>query len=404
MSYQRVEKCRVCNNTNLVDIVDLGNHALAGVFPQSIDQEVPKMPLVLTKCHGLPYCCHLLQLAHTFDLTQMYGDNYGYRSGLNAHIVNHLQQKVERLLSLVDIDSTDLILDIGSNDGTTLSFYPNSIKLRVGIDPSATKFAEYYPKQVKFIPDFFKGSLFRNKYGDKKAKVITSYAMFYDLPDPVSFARDVAFILDEQGIWELEQSYMPAMLDQVSYDTICHEHLEYYGMRQIKWIMDQVDLDIIDVEFNSMNGGSFSVTVAHKGFSGPRWYEKVADVLHSEARYQFLEPFQFFACQIEEAKNTLVTALEDLKKAGKTVAALGASTKGNVILQYCQLDVSLIKVIGEINEDKFGKYTPGTFIPILPEDAVLAENPDYLLVLPWHLKTFFDTTNKYSPYSLVYPI
>lgn len=404
MKYKRIDRCRVCGNTNLEDVLDLGNHALAGVFPDAEDQPVPRMPLILTKCHGNDSCCQQLQLAHTFDPVQMYGDNYGYRSGLNMHIVTHLQEKVQSILATVDLRSDDLVLDIGSNDGTTLSFYPKHFKSLVGIDPTSKKFAGYYPDHVDVISDFFSKQLFKEKYGEEKAKVITSFAMFYDLPDPVGFAREVADVLDDQGIWVLEQSYMPTMLKRCSYDTICHEHLEYYGLRQIKWIMDRADLEIIDVSFSDMNGGSFSVVVAHKGYSGKQKSSRVSEVMESESIYAELRPFQEFANRVEAAREQLVAKLTGLKRDGKKVAGLGASTKGNVILQYCQLDSSLIPVIGEVNDDKFGKYTPGTNIPIHSEDSVLEACPDYLLVLPWHLHAFFDQSDKFKDKNLIYPL
>ncbi len=404
MSYKRIDKCRVCGNTNLVDVLDLGSHALAGVFPDSKDRHIPQMPLILTKCHGDESCCQLLQLAHTYDPVQMYGDNYGYRSGLNKHIVDHLQQKVQAILDAIDLNGEDLVLDIGSNDGTTLSFYPRHVKSLVGIDPTSQKFAEYQPDHLELISDFFSKRLFVEKYGTRKAKVITSFAMFYDLPDPVGFAREVAEVLHDQGIWVLEQSYMPTMLKKCSYDTICHEHLEYYGLQQIKWIMERANMEIIDVHFNNMNGGSFSVTVAHPGFLGAKFYEKVENVLSAESVYSGLNPFQKFAKEVQAAKGQLVNRLVQLKSEGKKVAGLGASTKGNVILQYCQLDSSLLPVIGEVNEDKFGKYTPGTQIPIRSEDWVIEQAPDYLLVLPWHLHTFFKEAEKFKDQNLIYPI
>ncbi len=403
MSYNRIDQCRVCGNTNLVDVLDLGNQALAGVFPDSIEQHVPEMPLILTKCHG-ESCCGLLQLAHTYDPVEMYGNNYGYRSGLNAHIVKHLKNKVEAILDIVDLNNKDLVLDIGSNDGTTLSFYPKHIKSLVGIDPTSKKFARYHPKHIDVISEFFSKNLFIERHGNRRAKVITSFAMFYDLPDPVGFANEVADILDDQGVWVLEQSYMPTMLKKISYDTICHEHLEYYGLRQIKWIMDQANLEIIDVSFNEMNGGSFSVTITHPGFLGKKHCSKVEEVLKSESVYSELKPFQKFAEEVEASKEQLIKKIQDLKQEGKKVVGLGASTKGNVILQYCQVNSDLLDVVGEVNDDKFGKYTPGTNIPIRSEDSVLEMSPDYLLVLPWHLYEFFENSEKFKEHNLLYPI
>lgn len=385
-------------------MLDLGEQALTGVFPSSASEQVPTMPLVLVKCHGNDSCCHLLQLAHTFDLSQLYGENYGYRSRLNGHIESHLKHTVEYIESIISLGGEHLVLDIGSNDGTTLGCYKRPLKHRVGIDPTANKFAHYYPSDTKFIAEFFSKETYTKHYKDIKATVITAFSMFYDLEDPVSFAKDVADILDSQGIWVLEQSYMPTMLQKLSYDTICHEHLEYYGLRQIKWIMDKVGLDIIDVSFNELNGGSVRVTVAHKSYQGEVEREKVQCVLREEAQYKTLAPFKEFAYLVRKAADDLFKKLQKLKSESKRVVAIGASTKGNVILQYCRIDDSLLDVVGEVNENKYQKFTPGSLIPIQPEDVVLRETPDYLLILPWHLWRFFENNHKFSSFKLLYPV
>lgn len=404
MSYSRITQCRICGNKDLVEVLDLGNQTLTGLFPESAETHIPSMPLVLVKCHGGKSCCHLLQLAHTYDLAQLYGEHYGYRSGLNTHIKTHLKQKVTHIESSVTLSDKDLVLDIGSNDGTTLSYYTAPLKKRVGIDPTADKFRHFYPENIDTITDFFSKAVYSKYYGEQKAKVVTAFSMFYDLTDPVAFAKDVADILDEQGIWILEQSYMPTMLKRLSYDTVCHEHLEYYGLKQIQWIMEKVGLIIIDVSFNDLNGGSFSITISHPNYSGEKHTNKVQRVIEGEQQFESLLPFQQFAKDVATARDNLLKKLHSIKSQGKKVAAIGASTKGNVILQYCAIDASLVDVVGEVNPDKFGRFTPSTLIPIQPEDLVLNQAPDYLLVLPWHLWRFFEEDRKFADHELIYPI
>ncbi|MBI3633461.1 MAG: methyltransferase, partial [Candidatus Vogelbacteria bacterium] len=231
---KKVSKCRVCGNPELVLVVDLGEQYLTGVFPKvNNEANLTKGPLRLVKCHGDEHCCGLLQLEHSYDLGEMYGENYGYRSGLNSSMVSHLHNKVRQIQSRVKLQQGDLVVDIGSNDGTTLSAYPKDLQL-VGIDPTGAKFSAYYPSHVSLIPDFFSAEVLTKHLPGKKAKVVTSFSMFYDLESPVDFARQVASVLDAvDGIWVFEQSYMPLMLERNSYDTICHEHLEYYGLEQI---------------------------------------------------------------------------------------------------------------------------------------------------------------------------
>ena len=197
-----------------------------------------KGPLKLVKCdEGTGGCGHV-QLEHTFDLPTMYGDEYGYRSGLNGSMVNHLRGKYEKISQLVNLEPNDIVIDIAGNDGTFLGFFPSTLKL-VSIDPTSKKFSQYFDDHVSYIPDFFSRKIFVDFFGNVTAKLVTSFSMFYDLEDPCQFAKEVNSVLDpEEGIWVLEQSYMPEMLRVNSFDTICHEHLSYYGMRQLKYIME----------------------------------------------------------------------------------------------------------------------------------------------------------------------
>jgi NDP-4-keto-2,6-dideoxyhexose 3-C-methyltransferase len=400
--YKTLRKCRICGNEKLTPILDLGTQTLTGVFPKRKDQRVTSGPLQLVKCDG-QRVCGLVQLAHSYDLGEMYGENYGYRSGLNQSMVKHLTQKVRRIERLVELRSGDLVIDIGSNDGTTLSAYKNDLAL-VGIDPTGEKFRQYYPRHVGLIPDFFSADLVKAKFPNKKAKVVTSFSMFYDLEDPLGFMRQVYDVLEEGGIWVFEQSYLPAMLKTNSYDTACHEHLEYYGLAQIKWMTDKVGLSIVDVEFNDVNGGSFSITAAKK--SKVATSEQVESILGEEsaAGLGSLEPYRAFEQRTRESKKALRGFLESAKSERKSVAALGASTKGNVVLQYCDITTADLRAVGEVNADKFGCFTPGTLLPIEPETETLKRNPDHLLVLPWHFRKFFLEARHLKGRSLVFAL
>lgn len=405
--YKIIHACRICGNTRLTPVLDLGEQYLTGVFPhQNSADTLTKGPLRLVKCHGGDSVCGLLQLEHSYDLGEMYGENYGYRSGLNASMVRHLHEKVSRIRSMVDLLDGDLVVDIGSNDGTTLGAYPNNLQL-VGIDPTGEKFKQYYKQHIKLIPDFFSADLLMQAFPGKKAKVITSFSMFYDLEDPVGFAHQIATVLDPQeGIWVFEQSYMPLMLERTSYDTVCHEHLEFYGLKQIAWIANKVGLKIIDVELNDINGGSFSVVATPLGSKHHDIKGVVAKLLASEeaAGLSSLEPYQAFSRRTEESRSNLQKFVTKVQQEGKRVCGLGASTKGNVILQYCGFNASDIEVIAEVNTDKNGTLTPGSWIPIEDEAKVLTSNPDYLLVLPWHFRDFFVQSAIFKGRNLVFPL
>lgn len=385
-------------------MLDLGEQMLTGVFPREKNTQVTSGPLILVKCFGGRQVCGLLQLAHSYDLGEMYGENYGYRSGLNGSMVKHLHEKVARIQRLVSLKPGDLIVDIGSNDSTTLQAYPKDLDL-VGIDPTGVKFHIYYPEHIKLIPDFFSSRLLHERFPGRKAKVITSFSMFYDLESPMNFMQEVHDVLSDDGIWVFEQSYMPAMLETNSYDTVCHEHLEFYALHQIHWMAERVGFKILDVEFNQVNGGSFSVTV---GKSSTSIIESpiVKVILDHENSLELntLLPYQEFAKRIEKTKSELLEFIISTKSKGKTIAALGASTKGNVLLQYCGISSRDINFIGEINSEKFGCYSPGTWIPIIPEDELLKYEPDYLIVLPWHFEKFFTENPKFYGKTLLLPL
>ena len=403
--YKQIAKCRICGNTHLASVLDLGEQMLTGVFPREKGAKVTTGPLRLVKCMGGDEVCGLLQLEHSYDLGEMYGENYGYRSGLNASMVAHLHSKVKKILGQVELREGDLVIDIGSNDSTTLQAYPSSGQVLVGIDPTGVKFRNYYPPHIQLIPDFFSSALVKERFPEQKAKVITSFSMFYDLEDPMGFMRQVYDVLADDGVWVFEQSYMPTMLETNSYDTVCHEHLEFYALRQIKWMADRVGFKIVDVEFNDVNGGSFSVKVA-KSHSNLTLAPSVQKILNQELEkgLDTLIPYQAFAQRVVKTKNDLLEFIKVAHSQGKTVAALGASTKGNVLLQYCRLTEKDVSFIGEVNPEKFGCFTPGTWIPIIPEAELLAKNPDYLIVLPWHFRKFFLENKKFSKFTLVFPL
>ena len=388
--YQQIESCRICRNQNLVSVLNLGEQFLTGIFPKSSDQAVACAPMDLVKCHGAAdgEHCGLLQSRFTFDLGLLYGGDYGYRSGLNQSMVAHLKGIVHDLAALAQPAADEIVLDIGSNDGTLLSFYPESGLDLVGMDPTAARFDKYYKPHIRRVADFFSAQRFRGIFGGRKAKIVTSIAMFYDLDRPMDFMCDVASILADDGVWRFEQSYLPAMLATKSYDTACHEHLEYYALKQIKYMADRAGLVILDVKFNNINGGSSSVTVAKRGSSYTANSTAITNILSQEDSLGLntLAPFEAFRAETFAHRDELVALLRRLKSEGRLVLGYGASTKGNVLLQFCGITPELLPAIAEVNEEKYGCFTPGTKIPIISEAEAESRKPDYLLVLPWHFR------------------
>lgn len=382
MIYKGITKCRFDGSTNLTSVLDLGTQVLTGVFPKP-EEKVESGPLELVFAEK---SC-LLQLKHTYSPEKMYGMNYGYRSGLNQSMITHLSDKAHMLEKQMNLKDTDVVLDIGSNDGTYLKSYQTKAT-KIGIDPTGIKFRKYYTDDIILISDFFSKKAY-NTVEKHKAKIITSIAMFYDLEEISPFVADIVECLDDEGIWHFEQSYMPSMIQTMSFDTVCHEHTEYYSMLSISKILNKFDMEIADVTINKVNGGSFAVTAVKRVNKTIDRNKSIVESMISkeyEDGYDTVIPYLQFAENVKLHKNQLLELIYRLKNDGSTIYGYGASTKGNVLLQYCGLTSNEITAIAEVNEDKFGCETPGTHIPIISEKQAKENNPDYFLVLPWHFK------------------
>ena len=375
----KIKNCRSCKSKSLTKLYTLGKQTLTGIFPPKKTTKVTKGDLSMVICSK----CKLLQLEHNFNADEMDGDNYGYMSSLNKSMVSHLKLKALSLKKRYDFKETNNILDIGSNDGTFLSFFNSKFKL-FGCDPTIKKFSKYYRRDIVKLPHFFSSKIFN----DRKFNLITSISMFYDLPDPLNFAKEINSILNKDGIWHIELSYMPMMIKNRSYDTICHEHLEYYSLKSLKYLLDKANLKIINLSFNQINGGSIEVDVTKKKSKLKECKHLIQWVLKSEElnKYNEIKKHKEFFKECKNHKVLLKKLLVTLKKQNKKILGYGASTKGNVLLQYCGIDSKLLGFVSEVNKFKYNKYTPGSNIKIISEKEAKLKNPDYLLVLPWHFK------------------
>lgn len=401
-----IKSCRLCHSTALVEVLDLGTLDFTGVFPLP-DEQIDSGRLRLLVCDS----CGLAQLGDSFDPDVMYGDNYGYRSGLNASMVRHLERTAARLERMVPLGEYNVVLDIGANDGTLLRSYGAKRLWRIGIDPTIEKFREHYENDdlcTLPVANLFTASVF-DRVSKHRAEIVTSIAMFYDLEDPVKFAQDVHHVLAPEGLWHFEVAYAPTMLRSGAYDTICHEHVEYYTLTTIKRILDEAGFIIVDVVTNAINGGSIAVTAAKVGSTWPRECNVTAWMLAKEKREKVGDPLTWiaFAERVRERQRDLQGLLSSLHVNGSTICALGASTKGNVLLQSSGIGTALIDAVGDVNPYKYGRVTPGTHIPIVSEADALAMAPDYLLILPWHFRETF--MSSLAPYlagggRLIFPL
>jgi len=385
-----INSCRLCKCKELVPIFDFGLQALSTRFPASNEPDAEVLPLNLVKCQNIK--CNLVQLTHDYDFNDLYRRGYGYRSGVNQTMRNHLKGIVQQLVSEVELKDNDTVLDIASNDGTLLKSYENPNINIIGIDPTIDQYKEYYPKENIYLSsDFFTKKIFNSISPTKYAKVISSIAVFYDVPDPNLFANDIASILDKDGIWVMEQSYLPLLIKDLSFDSICHEHLAYYGLKQIKLAANNASLRVFNVETNNMNGGSLRSFLCHSEstrLSNKKNLERI-EKLELNLKIDDQSTFISFKEKVMSIGDNLLNFITQEKKKGKRIHIYGASTKGNVLLQLFGIGNDLIDAAAERNEWKYGHRTPGTNIPIISEQESRELKPDYYLVLPWHFKDEF---------------
>lgn len=392
--------CRVCGSSSLKKIIDLGPQHLQGSFIKP-GKEMPstrRIPCTLVRCNPEEdeNACGLLQMQHSVPPEILYAA-YWYRSGTNNTMRNHLKGIVEAVTAIVRKKDA-IVLDIGCNDGTLLGYYPKG-GMKYGIDPS--DIAQEIKEDAIVVQDIFPSKKLLETLEGKTLDIITSIAMFYDLENPVDFVKGIKQLLAPKGVWLFEMSYMPDMLKLDSFDTICHEHLEYYSLAVIEIILKKAGMKLFKISFNDINGGSIRCFATH---DTNITYDNPADIkiLNETRQAEFdLEldtdkPYEEFWTRIAKIKTDLHTLLHKLKKEGKNIHIYGASTKGNTILQWCDIDNSVISYAAERNPDKYGAMTLGTNIPIISEAESRAMNPDYYLVLPWHFKGEFIEREKES--------
>ncbi|PWU09637.1 MAG: class I SAM-dependent methyltransferase [Verrucomicrobia bacterium] len=382
--------CRVCGSKSLSRVVSLGDQFLSGAFskPEGAPPVQRRVPLDLVRCDPAKdeRACGLVQMRNSVPPKVLYS-SYWYRSGVNQTMRDNLAGIAHMAEQLAGLQSGDLVLDIGCNDGTLLKAYRTEGIKRLGIDPSNVV-SHARAAGLEVVNDFFSAAALRSVYPDQKPKVITSIAMFYDLENPHLFVSDIKASLHEQGIWVLELSYLPTMLEMNSFDTICHEHLEYYSLAPMERLFAEHDLEVVDVSLNNINGGSFRISVAHTGKVKP---SAEANERMQQLRLKEFEmgldtdsPYAVFRSNIKKIRKDLTAFLRKAKAQKKLVHGYGASTKGNTTLQYCGVTPALVPAIADRNEDKWGSRTIGTNIPIVSEDESRKQKPDYYLVLPWH--------------------
>ena len=377
----KIKQCRICNSKSLRDLFSLGKMKFTGKFPKK-NQRIPSGDVHLVICNK----CSLVQLKDNFNLNYLYNKDYGYRTGINSTMRAHVKSVVGKISKKAKLQSRDYVLDIASNDGTLLSYYKKSINT-FGIDPLVNKYKTDY-KNINFkVSDFFSYKNICKVNKNIKFKAITALSVFYDIKDPKIFLKDIKKVLHKDGIFNLEFADLKLILENNMFDTICHEHLEYYSVTVINNLLNKVGLRIFDHNYNDTNGGSSSYYICHDNAKF-KTSKKIPMILKDEKLFKINSPktYENFKRRIDKIKKNLIDLLKKLKTQNKKIHGYGASTKGNVLLQYFNINENFLDYISDRNPKKNNCYTPGTNIKILTEAKSRSLKPDYYLVLPWHFR------------------
>ncbi len=377
----KINKCRICKKKKLIKLFSLGKLCFTGKFPTE-NQSIRKEPIDLVICTN----CELVQLGHNFDLKYLYGPDYGYRTGINNTMLNHVKGVVSYLSKKTKIKKNDQVLDIASNDGSLLNFYGNKAKT-FGIDPILNKYKNRYKKINFTVSDFFSAKEIRKKT-KKKFKIITALSVFYDAIDPNKFIKDVKILLKNDGVFLLEFADLASIIKNKMFDTICHEHLEYYSTKVIIELCKKYKLRVFDIKSNDINGASKQYYICHQKSKYEDNDYIIRKITNDEKKLNLskVNTYKKFIKDINFQKNKLVSFLKKERKRGRKIHCYGASTKGNVLLQYYNIKNNLIDFVAERNKNKYSLFTPGTKIKIISEVLSRFYKPKYYLVLPWHFK------------------
>jgi NDP-4-keto-2,6-dideoxyhexose 3-C-methyltransferase len=376
-------KCLSCENNNLKKIIHIGKQPISSLFFNKPKKKLKLYSLDLYECKK----CNLVQLNKIAPMNSMYGATYGYRTSLSPLMINHMYDKFKFILNKKIITKNkNKILDIGCNDGTFLNFFfKNGYKRLYGIDPSAEKFKYNHNKYTKLEVDFFSKKNVEKKFGKIKFNLISSFAMFYDVLNPNSFCRDISKLLDKEGIWLLEVSYWPLLIENLTYDQICHEHVTHYTLDVFSKIVNKNNLKIIDFRFNEINGGSIEITCSQKNSKHKTKSRKIKNLLKQESKIN-KEVYRNLNIRIQNTKEIITEFLQLIRKTKKKIIGYGASTKGNIMLNQIKANNKILPFIADANSEKENKFTPGTNIKIISKDKMRKIRPDYLFVLIWSFR------------------
>jgi hypothetical protein len=389
--YKNIQHCRVCGSADLTAVVSIEEQHLSPTFVETnennplADIRVPQT-LVLCDRSNNADACGLLQLKETVEPDYLYRE-YFYRSSVSDTMRKDLRNVVDDVVERAHLEDNDVVVDIGANDCTMIGYFPSGL-MRIGVEPAQNISWEGVDPSIKIVNNYFSQDVLNDTLKDKKVKIFTSCAMFYDLDDPNSFVADVKSLLHKEGVWCIQLSYLPLMLKNINFYDICNEHLEYYSLHTLNYLMKQNGLEIFDAAENDVNGGSVRVMITHldRKIEKTDSFKELIDI-EKQMNLFDKETYIDFHEEILSLKNKIKNTIGAELKNGNTVLGLGASTKGNMLLQLFGIGKETIPYISERNPEKVGLRTLGTDIELISEEHARELNPSYMLVLPWYFKS-----------------
>lgn len=388
MSYfKNINECRVCFGKKLTEVIQIEEQFLSPTFVDTNENNPLskiKVPQTLLLCDVKSGGCGLLQMKETVEPDLMYTE-YFYRSSTNKIMIKDLENVVKFAKSKVNLQVNDTVVDIGANDGTTIKFFPEFCN-RLGVEP-AKNIDWGGLNNITIVNDYFnKRAIKPHIEKNKLVKIFTACAMFYDLDNPNQFVSDIKDMLDLDGVFVIQLSYLPAMLKNMNFYDICNEHLEYYSLNTLNYLMKRHDLEIYDAIENNVNGGSVLVSITHGGLKQKS--NNYIKLLEEENNLLLTDPetYNNFYNKIMDLKLTVLNYIDNLSKHKRNIIGLGASTKGNMLLQLFGINKEILPYISEINPTKIGKKTLGTDIELISEEKTNKLKPFCKLVLPWYFK------------------
>ena len=378
--------CRFCNSSLNHVFVDLGNTPLANSFldESELKKNELTIPLIAYVCEN----CFLVQLTESSSPKEIFSD-YAYFSSYSSTWLKHAENYVQMMSEHYSFNENSLVIELASNDGYLLQYFKQKNIPVLGIEPAenVAKFAikKGIDTKIDFFTEDFATDL---KNNNKQADLIVANNVLAHVPELNNFVTGIRILLKDNGIATLEFPHLLNLIEKNQFDTIYHEHFSYFSLITVIDLFKHHKLEVFDVEEISTHGGSLRLFVKHHGNTNFSKTPKIKNILDKEldAGLNKIDTYKNFSMAAEKIKKDLNFFLQNCKKSGKQVIGYGAPAKGNTLLNFCNIDKTLISYTVDKNIHKQGKYLPGIQIPIKPLEEIKKTKPDFVLILPWNLQ------------------